>query len=113
MYTPNLDKMVEGIYGPGLPPLNEIESRAAITLVNTNPAFDYLAPLPENVVAVGGLQVRDSKPLPKVKECFSFLLNKIRFIGWILCCRILKNSLCQLKRAPCSSRSAQLFEPAP
>lgn len=42
-----------------------------LALVNTNPAVDYLAPLPENVIPVGGLHIKDPKPLPKV--CWLFL----------------------------------------
>lgn len=37
-----------------------------LALVNTNPAMDYLAPLSENVIPVGGLHIKDPKPLPKV-----------------------------------------------
>lgn len=53
-------------FGPDLPSISEIEQRTAIAFVNTNPAFDYKMPLPENVVPVGGLHIRDTKPLPKV-----------------------------------------------
>lgn len=79
MHTRDIDKLVEGKFGPGLPRMTEIEQRTAIALVNTNPAFDYLIPLPENVIPVGGLHIRDSKPLSKVLSClfifFCFLMS--------------------------------------
>lgn len=52
--------------GPGIPSIKELEERTVIALVSTNPAIDYPASLPENVIPVGGLHVRDTKPLPKV-----------------------------------------------
>lgn len=67
VFSRNIDKLVKPKFGPGLPGMNEIERRTAVTLVNTNPAFDHLAPLPENVIPVGGLHIRDSKPLPNVR----------------------------------------------
>lgn len=46
--------------------MKELEERTAIALVSTHPVFDYPAPLPENVIPVGGLHIRDTKPLPEV-----------------------------------------------
>lgn len=45
--------------------MTELEQRTAIAFVNTNPVFDIPQPLPENVIPVGGLQIRDNKTLPK------------------------------------------------
>lgn len=53
-------------FGSDLPSISEIEQRTAIAFVNTNPTFDYKMPLTENVVQVGGMHIRDTKPLPKV-----------------------------------------------
>lgn len=47
-----------------------MEQRTAIALVNTNPVIDIPRPLPENVIPVGGLQLRDNKTLPKDLEEF-------------------------------------------
>lgn len=68
VFNRRYDKLLEQKFGTNLPSISEIEQRTAIALVNTNPAFDYVFPLPENVIQVGGLQVKDIKPLPKVIE---------------------------------------------
>lgn len=66
VFNKNLDKLIEGKFGPGMPPLSELEKRTAIAFVSTNPAFDNPAPLPENVIPIGGLHIREPKKLPKV-----------------------------------------------
>lgn len=66
IFNPKLDKLVSEKFGPGYPTMTELEHRTAIAFVNTNPTFDAPAPLPENVIPVGGLHIRDTKPLPKV-----------------------------------------------
>lgn len=63
---PTVDAIVKENFGPGIPPVEEIEKRTAIAFVNTNPTIDYLAPLPENVIPVAGLQITEPKPVPKV-----------------------------------------------
>lgn len=57
---------MEGKFGANLPSMTELEQRTAIAFVNTNPAVDHMAPLPENIIPIGGLHIRDTKPLPKV-----------------------------------------------
>lgn len=66
MFNRKLDQLVDGQFGPGMPSISELEKHTAIAFVNTNPAFDYPAPLPENVIPVGGLHIQDPKPIPKV-----------------------------------------------
>lgn len=63
----NVDKLLEGRFGPDMPSVSEIENRVAIALVSTHPIFDYSRPLPENMIPVGGLHIRDPKPVPKVR----------------------------------------------
>lgn len=72
-----IDELVKGKFGPGLPPVHELEQRTAIALVSTHPVYDFTRPLPENVIPVGGLHIRDAKPVPKVNNDNSFLTNKI------------------------------------
>lgn len=72
VFNDKLDKLLDGKFGPGMPTMNELEKRTAIALVSTHPVFDYLAPLPENVIPVAGLHIRDTKPLPEV-----IILNKM------------------------------------
>lgn len=61
-----VDKIAAEKFGPGLPSVGDIEKQTALVLVSTNPVMDYLAPLPENVIPVAGLHIKDSKPIPKV-----------------------------------------------
>lgn len=68
VFHKKLDKLINGMFGPGMPPLSQLQKRAAIAFVNTNPAFDHPAPLQENIIPVGGLQIGDTKPLPKVSK---------------------------------------------
>lgn len=77
MFNTKLDKLVEGKFGPGMPPLSELEKRTAIAFVSTNPVFDYPAPLPENVIPIAGLHIRHPKPLPKVRVVFRILIFKV------------------------------------
>lgn len=54
-------------FGQDLPPISQIEKRATLALVNSNPILDNLGPKPDNVIPIGGMHVKDPKPLPKVK----------------------------------------------
>lgn len=81
---PSVDKIVAKKFGPGLPSVGDIEKRTALVLINTNPAMDYVAPLPENVIPVAGLHIKETKPIPKVKfsvwtrDFFPIFLNQFR-----------------------------------
>lgn len=61
-----VDKLVQPYFGSLVPSTGELERRISVVLVNTNPVMDYSAPLPENVIPVGGLHIKDPQPLPKV-----------------------------------------------
>lgn len=63
-----LDQVMKDAYGSDLPTVSELEKRIAIALVSTTPVFDPPQPLPPNVIDVGGMHIRDPKPLPKVKQ---------------------------------------------
>lgn len=67
-YIPQVDKIMKEAYGPGVPSASELEKRTAIAFVSTTPVFDTTQPLPENVIQVAGLHVKDPKPLPKVSR---------------------------------------------
>lgn len=64
----NIDKLLEDKFGDRMPSIIEIEKRTAMALVSTHPIFDYTRPLHENVIPVGGLHIRDAKPVPKVRS---------------------------------------------
>lgn len=77
MQVPTVDKLGAKYFGFDFPSTKELERRTLVTLINTNPAMDYLAPLPENVIPVAGLHIKETKPLPKVnsKEVFDFKIT--------------------------------------
>lgn len=69
MHIPYVDKLAAKYFKyDDLPSTADLERRTLVTLVNTNPSFDYLAPLPENVIPVAGLHIKKTKPLPKVRN---------------------------------------------
>lgn len=41
-----------------------------LTLVNSNPAVDYPESLPPNIIQVGGMQIKEAKPVPKDLDDF-------------------------------------------
>ncbi|XP_058456177.1 UDP-glucosyltransferase 2-like [Malaya genurostris] len=53
-----------------MPYLGDLEKRAQVMLVNTNPVMDVLEPLPPNVIAVGGAHIKNPDPLPSDLEMF-------------------------------------------
>lgn len=58
------------IFGGDLPYGSELDKMADLMLVNSNPAVDYPDSLSPNIVQVGGLQIKEAKPLPKEIEDF-------------------------------------------
>lgn len=70
MLNPRIDEITKNKFGNDYPSVTELEHRTAIAFVNTNPVFDIPQPLPENVIPVGGLQIRDNKTLPKDLDDF-------------------------------------------
>lgn len=54
-------------FGRGLPPISQLEKRAALAFVNSNPILDSLGPMLDNVIPIGGVHIKESKPLPQVK----------------------------------------------
>lgn len=66
MFIPKLDKIFETAFGSKLPSMIELQEKTALAFVSTAPVFDIPQSLPKNVIDVGGLHIRDPKPLPKV-----------------------------------------------
>jgi glucuronosyltransferase len=48
----------------------EMDQDTVLMLVNSHPAVDFPEPLPPNVIMVGGLQIREPKPLPADLDTF-------------------------------------------
>lgn len=53
-------------FGPDCPPVSQLEQLTQLALVSTHPAVTFSEPLPPNVIPVGGLQIKEPKPLAKV-----------------------------------------------
>lgn len=66
MFNPKLDEIVREKFGSDYPTVTDLEHKTAIAFVNTHSTFQVTTPLPENVIAVGGLHIHETKPLPKV-----------------------------------------------
>lgn len=62
--------LVRTKFGDAVPPLNQLERRATLALVNSHPVIGSSLPMPSNVIEVGGLQIRDPKSLPVEIEQF-------------------------------------------
>lgn len=58
------------IFGPETPYVGKLDQLTALMLVNSNPAVDYPDSLPPNIIQVGGLQIKDPKPVPEEFEAF-------------------------------------------
>lgn len=63
---PFMDDASEKIFGPDYPRARDLEAYLQLVLISTHPAIDFAEPLPPNVIPVGGLQIKDPKPLPEV-----------------------------------------------
>lgn len=59
--------MLRDKFGSEIRSVSEMEQKTAIAFVNTNPTFNIPVPLPENVIPVGGMHIRDTKSLPEVQ----------------------------------------------
>ena len=68
--TPAIDVAMKKIFGPDLPYADILDKQAALMLVNSNPAVDFPDSLPPNIIQVGGLQIKDPKPVPKEFDDF-------------------------------------------
>lgn len=74
-FNPRIDALVAKNFGPNVPSVIELEHRALVALINTNPAIDYAEPLADNVIAVGGLHIKDAKSLSLVSRFDSISRN--------------------------------------
>jgi len=48
------------------PAISELEQKTALVLVNSDDSIEAPEPLEPNMIQVGGLQIKDPKPLPEV-----------------------------------------------
>ncbi|KAG5685002.1 hypothetical protein PVAND_014205 [Polypedilum vanderplanki] len=66
----NLIKEMKEIYGQDLPYAGDLEKMMQIALVNSHPAVEFAESLPPNVIEVGGMHIKESKPLDEEIEKF-------------------------------------------
>lgn len=58
------------IFGPETPYAGDLEAKAVLMLVNSDPSVDFPESLPPHVKEVGGLQIKAAKKLPEDIESF-------------------------------------------
>ncbi|XP_038220960.1 UDP-glycosyltransferase UGT5-like, partial [Zerene cesonia] len=59
------DDLIKKHLGADFPTLKELKQNVAMVFLNVNPIWDSNRPVPPNVVYLGGLHLRQEKPLPK------------------------------------------------
>lgn len=74
--TPKLDEIASKYFGPNVPPIRILEQRTVLAFVSTTPVMDYAIPLPQNVIPISGVHIKEPKTLPEVKN--KSLPNKSR-----------------------------------
>lgn len=65
---PRIDEIAKDIFGADTPRVSDLERMAQLAFISTHPAIVYAEALPPNVIPVGGLQIKEPKPLAKVSE---------------------------------------------
>lgn len=68
VFMVNENRKARRFFGGNMPSLQMIEKRTELVLVNVDFSLEYARPLPPNVVAVGGLQVKRPEPVDKVRN---------------------------------------------
>lgn len=79
--------MAKKVFGSDYPYMGDLEYKTVIALVNSHPAIDFPEPLGPNVIPVGGLQILEPKPLPKV-YIIIIIFYLLRFKDYHIFCRI-------------------------
>lgn len=67
---PAIDKQMKLLFGSDTPYAGDLEKVMVLMLVNSNPAVDYPDSNPPNIIQVGGMQIKEPKPVPKDMEDF-------------------------------------------
>ncbi|XP_058834814.1 UDP-glucosyltransferase 2-like [Topomyia yanbarensis] len=69
--NPKLDKMVREYFQyDDMPYVPDMDRLTKVILVNAHYSIDFPEPAPPNLIPVGGLQIKEPKPLPKDLENF-------------------------------------------
>lgn len=98
MILKQLDVIMAKHFGPNLPSISQLEKRVELALINSNPMLGNAGPQPDNVIPIGGMHIKDMKPLPAVSSKTKSLV-KISIQKYNLyLIRILKNLSMRLKK---------------
>lgn len=65
-YREMYNDMAGKIFGPGVPRLQDVVGKVSILLLYTHFSYNWPKPIVPNVIEVGGLNIKNSEPLPKV-----------------------------------------------
>ncbi|XP_055623109.1 uncharacterized protein LOC129766561 [Toxorhynchites rutilus septentrionalis] len=72
VFQPRIQKIANEAFNTNLPSLAQLETHSQIVLVNSNPIFEQVETLPQNVIPVGGLQIVEPQKLsqnnPEIEE---------------------------------------------
>lgn len=60
--------LVEEAFGESLPPLHQVVANTSLLLVNSYHVLSQSRPFPPNVVEIGGIHIKERKPLPEVSS---------------------------------------------
>ena len=66
-HIPKLDKITREFFNdPNLPSISELELKTCLLLLNSHESMSIARPQMPNTVYVGGIHVKEPKPLPEV-----------------------------------------------
>ncbi|KAG8285772.1 UDP-glucuronosyltransferase 1-1 [Homalodisca vitripennis] len=66
VYDKHTQTLVENFFGETLPPLREVLENTSLIFVNSYHTLAQSRPFPPGVVEIGGIHIKESKPLTKV-----------------------------------------------
>lgn len=50
-----------------MPSIRILEQKTALAFISTTPVMDYAIPLPQNVIPISGVHIKEPKTLPEVE----------------------------------------------
>lgn len=88
IFLPKIDALMRQVYPFDFPYVDHLQKQTKLLFVNAHTSFDYPEPLPPNIIAVGGLHIKEPKPLPKVSYDYTIVLSPNPDKFYLLCSRI-------------------------
>lgn len=69
MLLKRLDGIMAKYFGSDLPSTSQLEKRATLALINSNPILDQLGPIQDSkVIPIGGIHIKEAKAIPTVSS---------------------------------------------